>query len=154
MLAGFPSQGAAFLLFVVFHVVFPCCHASGKPDAAFTLGPKLYTSTFGAPFPTYKQNRRSSSISLLSDKYDGNQLVKKMMKEWWRIPQRLGTLGSPLFSWYALVRWDQFLGRADEPARIALHAKKLRESLISAGPACIKVGGCLHLRIIKLTMAF
>jgi len=41
------------------------------------------------------------------EKYDGEQISKLAVRQWWRVLARLNGVGPALLSWYAMVRSDE-----------------------------------------------
>lgn len=79
-------------------------------------------------------------------RYDGAAISKLALREWWRVLARLRDVGLPILSWLTLVNVDEMTGQSASDERRRLHARKLREMLVSLGPVFIKVGQALSNR--------
>ena len=81
-------------------------------------------------------------------RYNGNDVSELAIKEWPRVLRRIANVGAPIAVWLALVNIDEAMGKAKDPERMKILAKKLREMLTSLGPTYIKIGQALSNRYI------
>ena len=78
--------------------------------------------------------------------YDGAAISKLAVREWWRVLARFWDVGLPILSWLTLVNFDEMMGQSGSEERKRIHARKLREMLVSLGPVFIKIGQALSNR--------
>lgn len=78
--------------------------------------------------------------------YDGDAISKLAVREWWRVLARFRDVGLPILSWLTLVNFDEMMGQSGSEDRKRIHARKLREMLVSLGPVFIKIGQALSNR--------